>query len=373
MRLLARVAVLVSLAVPVQAAEIRKGDAVVVGPSEVIADDLYAFGGTIRVEGVVRGDLLAFGQRVFVPGRVEGDVIAAASELDLDGAVGGSVRVAGGRLNIRAKQIGHDVVVAGGETTLGPDTTVRKDLLAAGTKLHIASPVAGTVHAAANELELDAPVGGDADLRAEKLAVGSKGAVGGVLRYSSAEPANLSPQAQLARVEQEPGATRIPPALAFLVGWVRLAIGLFALGLIFRLLAPRWSLAARTALRQEPGRSVAFGAVALAGVPIAALMLFLLGALLGGWWLGLVVLSALGIAMALAFPLVGMLAGEWIAHKAGKHEARLGASLVLGIVTLALLLKVPILGAVLAVVTLLFGLGALLLGGWNLRRVPAAA
>jgi hypothetical protein len=359
-------------AAPARAAQVRQGDAIVVGPGEVVDDDLYAFGGTVRVEGEVRGDVLAFCQKVVVTGKVGGDLVAAARTVDVEGAIGGSVRAAANKVTLNGKEIGRDVVVAGAEVSLGPGALIRKDLIAAGGKLRISSPVGGTVRAAANELVLDAPVGADVYARAQKLTVGPAAAVGGLLSYAASTP-EISPQARIGKTEQLPAPARMPPAVAFLVGWVRLAVGLFVLGLVFRLVAPRWSRAALAALKTEPGRSVAWGAVALVVVPVAAAAFVALGALLGGWWVGLIVLFSLGIAIALAFPLIGMLAGEWIAQRAAKREARLGASLLVGAALLSLVLSVPILGAVIALATVLFGLGALLLGGWNLRHVPAVA
>ncbi len=362
----------VSLSAPARAAEIRRGEIVSVGPEEVVEDDLYAFGNDIRVEGEVRGDVIAFGQKVVVTGRVGGDLVAAAGEVEVGGAVGGSVRAAGGKLRLHAREVGRDVVVAGGDVWLGPETAVRRDLIAAGGKVQVLSPVDGTARVAGNELTLDAKVGGDVHARADKLMVGPKAAVGGLLTYAASSQ-TIAPDARFGKIEQLPAPARIPPALAFLVGWVRLAVGLFVLGLVFRFVAPRWSSAAVATLRREPGRSAAWGAVSLVAIPLIALAVFVLGALLGGWWVGLIVLVAFGVAVALAFPLVGMLAGEWIAQRSGPRRLRLGGPLLLGVALLALVLSVPILGAVLAVATILFGLGALLLGGWSLRRVPAAA
>ncbi len=99
------------------AAEPRSGNTVLVGPNEVIDDDLYVFGRTVTVEGTVTGDLVAFGGTIAVNGLVTGDLIAAAGE------VRGSVRSAGGTVVITGS-VGEDVLVGGGTMTVGPTAQV---------------------------------------------------------------------------------------------------------------------------------------------------------------------------------------------------------------------------------------------------------
>lgn len=86
-----------------EAAEFRGDDVVTVGPNERIDDDLYAFGGSVTVQGTVNGDLVAFGGNIRVTGGVTGDVIAAGGNITLDGQVGGSVRASGGDLTINGR------------------------------------------------------------------------------------------------------------------------------------------------------------------------------------------------------------------------------------------------------------------------------
>ena len=59
------------------AVETRSGDSVVIGPDEVVDDDLYVTANNVVIDGTIRGDLVAFGQSITVDGTVEGDLIAA--------------------------------------------------------------------------------------------------------------------------------------------------------------------------------------------------------------------------------------------------------------------------------------------------------
>ena len=51
----------------VWAVETRSGDQVVIGPDDVIEDDLYVTASEILVEGTIRGDLVAFGKSALKP------------------------------------------------------------------------------------------------------------------------------------------------------------------------------------------------------------------------------------------------------------------------------------------------------------------
>lgn len=360
------------VAAPAAAAELRRGEDLVIGKDEVVEGDLYAVASTLRVEGTVRGDLIALARTVTVSGRVEQDLLVAAGETRVTGEVGGSIRATAGTLELSGR-VGQDAAVAGGEVILGRSGEVRQDLMAAGGKLRVLGPVGGTARVAADELLLDAAVAGDVRARAGTFTVGERAGVAGLLSYAASGPVSLSERARLGKVERQPAPARLSPAAAFLLGWLRLAVGLFALGLLFRLVAPRWSRSAVSALRTAPGRSVAFGALALLAAPLLAVLIFLVGGLVGGWWIGFIVLGALALGLALTFPLVGLLAGEWAAGRFGKGRGRLALPLAGATLALGLALRVPLLGVLVGLAVVLFGLGALLLGGWNLRRLPAAA
>ncbi|MBI5548042.1 MAG: hypothetical protein HY901_29530, partial [Deltaproteobacteria bacterium] len=309
------------LSSPALAADLRSGDELVVPRGEVIEDDLYVAGSTVRIEGEVRGDVIAAARDLEVLGRIQGDLVGAANHMRVTGSVGGTIRVAASELALGGP-VAKDVVAAGNEIRLEPGAVVRGDVIAAGDKMSIRGPISGTLRAAGRKLDLDARVGGDARVRAESLTVGSQTEVGGLLSYA-AQQASLAEEARFGSVERQPVPRRLPTALGFLLGWLRLSVGLFGLGLGLRLVAPRLSGEALASLRRRPGMSAASGALTLVAVPLLAVLLFVLGALIGGWWLGLIALVALAIAITLAFPLVGLHAGEWAVRHLGASRARL--------------------------------------------------
>lgn len=53
---------------------------VVVPASEAIADDFYAAGETVTINGTVGGDAILAGEQLIINGAIEGDLIAASGE-----------------------------------------------------------------------------------------------------------------------------------------------------------------------------------------------------------------------------------------------------------------------------------------------------
>jgi len=370
MRWLCLLAVLLSGAGPAAAATFRSGDRVVVPRGEVVEDDLYAFGQDVLIEGEVRGDVVASGGEVRIPGHVYGDLISAAGRVRLDGQVDGSIRTMSGNLRL-AGTVGKDAVIAGGELDLERQATVAGDLAAAAGTLRLLGSVGRDVHASAGQLRLDGAVGGAVRANTQQFVLGENAAVEGPLDYSATEEARIPPGARVGSAHFRPIARPSMAPAWFFLGWLRLSIGLFALGLIWRLVAPKLSREAPATLRIRPWSSLGTGALALLVAPIAGGLLFGLGLLLGGWWLAALLFAALLIAASLAFPTVGLFVGEALVGRLRLSRARLVATLGLGVVLLAFVVRVPLLGALAVLAALLFGLGALLLTGWTLRKAPA--
>ena len=78
----------VALGISASAAEYRTGKHVKVAAEETIKDDLYAFGETITIDGIVEGDLIAFAKDIIINGEVRGDLIGAGQTIEATGHAG---------------------------------------------------------------------------------------------------------------------------------------------------------------------------------------------------------------------------------------------------------------------------------------------
>ena len=356
------------------AAEVRQGDSVVIGPGETVDDDLYVFGGAVNVQGTVRGDVVAFGGNIVIPGAVTGDVISLGGTTVVSGQVGESVRAAGGTVDVGGP-VGTDVVVAGGTVNLRLGASAGRDVVVwAGTAI-VDGEVGRGVVARAGNLTVNGTVGGDVRAEVDTLTVGSAAVIGGSLVYESDREAAIAPGAQVRgqvrRIEPEPDRAE-PTALArvglTILGWLRVLVGLFALGVAFVLLFPEFSRRTTGALSGSPWASLGLGFALFVGVPVAATILFGIGLFVGGWWLGLVTLALYSIALLLSFVVAGLFLGRWILSRTGLGEVHRVWALLLGLAILTLIGLVPFLGPLTAFVALLFGLGALVLAAGRARQ-----
>jgi cytoskeletal protein CcmA (bactofilin family) len=356
------------------AAMVRQGNAVTIGPDEIIDEDLYIFGRTVLIQGTVRGDLITFARRVEIPGTVEGDVLSMAGDTRVSGQVGGSIRAAAGTLVI-AGQVEEDSVLAGGEVRIEPGARVGRDVFVAANEATVQAPVVGDVQAAAETLTVGAPVTGNVRAEVGTLRVTEAASIGGSLRYRAGKSAEIASGATVAGpVErltpaQQPG--RGP--VMYVIGWLRSLVGLFALGLLLVFLLPDFARRVPVTLIQSPWRSLGWGAVVFVGTPLLAVLIFLVGVMLGGWWIGLIALALYAVALALCFPVMGMFIGRWLLERFGKAGTSLVWALLVGLALLTLVGRVPVLGALIVLATLLFGLGALVLTAAQRRQTLRAS
>ena len=111
------------------------------------------------------------------------------------------------------------------------------------------------------------------------------------------------------------------------------------------------------ALVHRPWVSLGVGVGVLIGLPLLAVLLFILGSLVGGWWLGLVALAAYAVLLAVGVPVAAVGVGGAILRVFGR-PVHVALALFVGLVVLLLVALVPILGAIVILLALLFGLGA---------------
>jgi cytoskeletal protein CcmA (bactofilin family) len=345
-----------------RAADLRTGDTVVIGPQEVINDDLYVFAKEVNIQGTVHGDVVTAARKVTLQGKVDGDVFSAAADTVANGQVGGSLRSATNELRLGAI-VGKDALVAGNRLQLLPAGNIPGDLIIAGNSADVRSQVGGDMRAASQVLELGAPVRGSVKAEVNRMDFTEGASIGGDLNVTSEKAVKVPPGVVAGRVEQTRahGQSAGSAALGVLYLWGRSIVGLFALGLLLALLAPRLARSAPVALRERPWQSLGVGLVAFVAAPIIASVLFTLGLVVGGWWLGLFVLGLYALALLASFPVVGMLIGRELLERFGRHGPSLVLALFTGLFLLTVLRRVPYLGGVVALVTMFFGMGALLI------------
>ncbi len=345
--------------VPLQAAaaDLRQGNDVTVGSGQTINDDLYAAAGTISVDGNVNGSVIIAGGTITIAGTVSRDVIVAGGTITISGRVGGSVRAAGGNVTMNAP-VEQDIVVAGGMVDIGSHATIGRDLVVAGGTATVSAPIARNVVMGSGTLTLHSRVGGTVRGSVDHLKLDGA-QVAGNLDYTSKNQVELANGAKVAgTTTRHQPASRDGAGNAF-IGWLRALIGILALGLLFVLFLPRLSSRSIDTLRAQPWASLGIGAAILVATPIIALIIFIIGLLIGGWWLGLLLIPFWLLALALGWVVSGFLLGRVVFARLGWGAYHDALALLAGLFILAVVTIIPLIGWLIGLAALVFGVGAL--------------
>jgi len=344
---------------PAAAADLRQGTDVTVARTETVNDDIYAGAGTISIEGTVNGNVIAGGGTVTVSGNVTRDVIVGGGTINVTGHVGGSIIAAGGTLTLNGP-VAHDIVVTGGMIDIGSGATIGRDLVVAGGTATVSAPIARRVQMSSGSLTLRNRVGGDVRGRVDHLKLDGA-QIGGNLDYTSDNPVELVNGARVAGTTTRHTPLDSRGAGNGFLNWLRELIGIFALGLILIFLFPGISTRAIDTLRAQPWISLGIGAAILIIPPIVALIVFIVGVLIGGWWLGVLLIPIWILVLAIGYVVSGFLVGRLLFARlgwAGYHDA---LALLGGLVVLTLVGLLPVLGGFVGLAALVFGAGALAL------------
>lgn len=324
--------------------KLRSGEEIVVSSTETVSGDLYAFGGSVRIEGAVEGDLVAMAGQVQVSGTVDGDAMVGSGDLDITGHVDGDVRVGAGQVTVDGS-VEEDLFVGSGQATITSSGEVGEDF------------VFGT-----GRTTLDGSVGGD--VLGATGAYTRRGSVGG------------TEDVTIKRREERTAADLLLDALQRFVS-------LMAVAALLLWLIPRVLEGPAETLGRRPWLSLGVGALGVAGsVVLVAAILFV--ALLVGIALGLLqledlvgitifgtatTLTGLGFALylALGFVAQAVVAVTLGGLALGADAVRRWWGLALGLLVIVLISLIPVVGGFLGFLISVFGFGALILQYWPWR------
>jgi len=345
---------------------VRTANRIIVPVGDTITEDLYAFGGTVSIEGTVEGDVFALTGILSVSGSVTGDVIGfAGTRVQIDGSVGGSVRVVSPTVNINGT-VGDDIAALAAGTTL--DAVVGRDILLVAGSADIGGTTGRDVRAQAWRLEVGGEVGGDVRVKADRLSLEAGARIVGDVIYRASAEAHVADAASVDgrlvrnRVFSPVWARAVQRAVAVL-GFLGFLLAGLVLGWLFRGTSRR----AVEATSTKPWLTALVGTGLLVVTPLLVIPLSLtlvglpLALLLTVLWLLAVFLGAL--------PAVTR-AGEWILRGRGGPAGALTVGALAWWATMWLL---PLAAVLVYLTGTIIGLGALGRSTWAARRTEAVA
>lgn len=339
-------------------------DVVLVAEGDVVADDLYAAGQVITINGLVEGDLFFWAaDRLEINGEVTGNVTGAAGTMRINGRVGGSVRVVGWDL-AAGGSVGRDLFGIGWRVAV--DGAIGRDVLAWTRNLAAGGSVGRDIAGQAwGTALLAGGVGRDVDLTVDRLRVAAGADIAEDLVYRSPRSATVSEQATVGGnlIRRPP----LVPNLSVGAASTTLTIAVWLCYMIVGLLViriPGYGQAAQR-VRARPWFSLGWGAAALLGLPLLFALFLWVIIVFTGWnlWiaLGAALLGAslvLGLAIAAGLCSIPALiaTGRWLSR--GRLSPYGAFALVASAVGLSLLLAPFYIGQALLGAAALFGAGA---------------
>lgn len=340
-----------------------------------LGGDRLVAGGRLD-ESVPSGrDLLVSGAQVVSRGDVTQDLLAAGFAVDVEGVTGGDVTAAGARVRLDGRT-GGDATLSGVIVTLDRQAEVTGNVrLFAGTAT-LRGAVGGSAMVSASDIRVEGPVAGDLRLLGDAISFGPEARVAGRLIITAPEtvsvPPHVAPSGRVSYEYAEAGAWRdfdelawegmpeAPSALAIGGGFLISLAFLLVVGGAFLALAPDGVAAMRRMALNRPGITVLVGGLGLSTlvglVPVAAMSV-----------VGLPLLPIALLVVLLGW-LLGYLLGAYVVAMGVARAVGLGdtpalpvrLAVLAGAITVAALLNfVPVLGWVLNVALVFFGLGAM--------------
>jgi hypothetical protein len=272
--------------------------------------------------------------------------------------------------------------IAGAQVTIAPRGGIAGRAIVAAKSLRMSGRVGRYLIVYADSVRIDGEVGGDLRITARSIEIGPEAKIGGKLEYRSPQPATIDARAVIAGgVVRNDWVGDQAGALARAAAWISLALallGLLVVGVLLIAAFPRFSMAAAATARAQPWASAAVGFALLLCVPVAA-MLFLISLI--GAPLGLLLLFFYPVMLLLGY-LIGVLSlGDlvmgWWARRRGRTltPVRRCVALAAALLLLWLAASIPVVGAAVVALLLLFGLGGFWIEAYrgyaHTRAIPA--
>ncbi len=349
--------------------------------SGTVEDDVYVAGESVSISGNVTGDTVAFARQVALTGTTGGSLMAGAETVTLRGVVTHSARVGARNVEV-AGSVGGDVLAGTQSLVVTPSGIVGRDLWTGAQAVAINGRVGRNLRGGMASLTIGGTVDGNVNVEAEQVVVRRGARITGDLIYRSASDARIEEGAFVGgRVErrrptnQERDAGPADLVLNFLQGLV----GPLLLGLVLFWLVPGPLTALSRTIRTSPWLSLGIGLLGLILVPIAVIWLLIFAISVGGGAsIPLALAGAYALILVLARLIVGFTLGSFILriNRDGLRPTfpKAFLALAVGVVVLALLSLVPILGPILAVVVAVVALGGAIVAfaRWRSSEPPAA-
>lgn len=326
--------------------------------------NLYIVGNNVRVSGPTMGDLYAAGGKVFIEATVEQDLFIGAGDVTLNFGVGGDVKIGGGNVHINGP-IGGDLIVAGGTVTISNTSVIAGDLIMAGGTLELNAPVVGTTRIVGEKVVINSKLEKEVKIEAQELRFGPSAVVFAKVNYKGQSEAVKDTGAQVEnlqfeKIEKRDGVSKHFAGIATL-GFVLKLLASFIVIFLLSKLFPKTTSDLVATMVAKPWVNLGIGFLALVVTPIASIFLLFLFV---GYMIAFVAFLAYIVLLVMAMFGAALFAGSLLIKLLTKKpDYPLDwQAIAIGVVALAILKFIPVLGWLACLGLFLIAFGAMVRG-----------
>lgn len=320
--------------------------------SSAVAKDILRFAPDLKIAEPITRDLLVAGGTIEIAEEVKGDVFVVGGTIIVNAPVAGDVRALGGKIIINSRVAGN-IAAWAGELVIGEK-----------------SQVAGSVDAAAGKLVMAGDVLGDVNIQAGEVEI--SGNIAGTLTYAARA---INPEINKDLIGGDLIFKQLKSQPKFSQFWLFLRlVALFGALVVGLVLVSIWPKSIRWAVGVSIANPVLDWLWGLGVLVLTPLIIVLLGLTIIGLPLALVLLALYLIAIYAAKILVGIVLGAYILGAIrGKHKINsipLLLIMVIGVVVFWLIISIPIIGKIISLLGIIWGLGLIVkLKKYAIRRL----
>ena len=323
--------------------------------TKIYAINITDAGDTVTQTGSYDSTRLVAGNTVTNKAEIDGLSLIAGNDLTLEGSAPYGF-FAGNNITINEK-IEKDLFAAGNNITLGSNAEIGRDVSLAGNIIRVKTNINRDLRVSGTSVDLSGvTIKGDAYLAAERIIMDSETVIEGKLTYPEDSKIENLDKAQVSRVEAIKTTTvKIEYTMADRVR--NLTIGtitsFLTLTILFLVVPGVKEKLDKSEITPESIlKKTGIGLVTLVSVPMISIIAMITVVLIP---VSLITLTLYIISLYISSLLVYYIVGNEICKKLNKENKYL--SILIGIITVKLIKFIPVIGGLVSLLCLLYGMG----------------
>ncbi|MFH1689523.1 MAG: polymer-forming cytoskeletal protein [Candidatus Eisenbacteria bacterium] len=342
--------------------DIKQTECYLVPEGETLVADLYTWAQSLEIAGTLDGDIIAGFKEGKITGTVTQDLNGASETMRITGEVGDDVRFACETFYLDG-HVGGDIIVAARDVQISETAVIDGDAIIAAGTVTMDGAIGGRARIMTGFLDLDGTIAGNAEISTDGgIRLGPNAHIGGDLVYEGPSRVDIADgvvagEVTYNRVVKKDRKVDLDfPAVGLFFHFLGFIAALVAGTIIVALTKDHARKTAET-IRTKPLKSLGIGFVTYICMPLILLVLLV-------FILTIPLMFVVGLAYAIALYVAKFYFSIWLGNlilrRGGRTDVSPIPSMLLGLTLVYLVTAVPIMGTLIGIVIIFFGLGALM-------------